>query len=129
MKTKSFLAAGIAGGVIDFLLGWLFYGILFKDYLPGSENENLLFIFLGCLTFGLFVSYIFVKLANITTGLTGLKAGAAIGLLNSLYISFFSFAAREPDYNLFAIEIVVGITMGALVGAAIGAVNGSLSKN
>ncbi len=29
MKTKNFLVAGIAGGIVDFLLEWLFYGIIF----------------------------------------------------------------------------------------------------
>ncbi len=40
MKTKNFLVAGLAGGITDFLLGWLFYGIIFKDTFPQPEESS-----------------------------------------------------------------------------------------
>ncbi len=58
MNFKNFLIAGIVGGIVNFLLGWVFYGMLFKDLYPEDENTNLTLIFLGCITFGLFMSYI-----------------------------------------------------------------------
>ena len=78
MKTKNFLVSGIVGGIVDFLLGWLFYGIIFINTFPQpEENSNtMIFIFLGCMTFGLFVSYSGTKGAQRTTARTGAKAGA-----------------------------------------------------
>jgi hypothetical protein len=78
MKTKNFLVSGIAGGIADFLLGWLFYGMLFKDSFPQPEesSNSMVMIFLGCITFGLFMAYIFTKWANISTAATGAKVEA-----------------------------------------------------
>ena len=39
MKTKNFLGSGVAGGITNFLLGWVFYGTLFKDYFPAPEES------------------------------------------------------------------------------------------
>ncbi|MET0759557.1 MAG: hypothetical protein ABWZ56_04000 [Flavobacterium sp.] len=126
MKIKNFLLAGIAGGIADFLLGWLLYGIVFKDYFP-SEMPNMLFIFLGCMTFGFFISYIFIQWASISNYLTGLKAGAMIGIFIGLMTNFFMRASSmDVDYQNFGIDLVIGIVMGALVGAVVAAVNGKL---
>ena len=58
MKTKNFLISGIAGGIVDFFLGWIFYGMLFKDSFPQPEESSnaMVMIFLGCITFGLFIA-------------------------------------------------------------------------
>ena len=64
MKTKNFLASGLAGGIVYFLLGWLFFGILFVDLFPSQPEEDtqtMLMILLGCITYGLFIAYIFGK--------------------------------------------------------------------
>lgn len=129
MKTKNFLVSGFAGGVANFLLGWLFYGILFKDTFPQPEESNntMLMIFLGCLAFGLFMAYIFTKWAQITTAVTGAKAGAIIGLFLGLYFDFFQMAMNsDATAQLFAIDVALSIVIGAIVGAVIAAVNGKL---
>ncbi|MFM2213693.1 MAG: hypothetical protein RL427_956, partial [Bacteroidota bacterium] len=64
MNVKNFMVGGIVGGVADFLMGWLLYGILLKDTFPkpqGAGPENMLFIFLGCLCFGFLLSFIFAQ--------------------------------------------------------------------
>jgi hypothetical protein len=127
MNVKFFLVSGIVGGIIQFLLGWLFYGILFKNSFPTDGNENMLFIFLGCMTFGFFVSYIFTKWARISNAATGLKAGAVIGLFMSLYSNFFmNSMTSEINYQTMGLDIVITIVMAALVGAVIALVNGKL---
>ena len=57
MKAKNFIAAGLAGGIVDWLLGWLFYGFLFKITFPQPEetSKSMVLILLGCLVFGLFI--------------------------------------------------------------------------
>ena len=130
MKTKNFLGSGIAGGIADFLLGWLFYGILFKDYFPGPTEENsqaMIMIFLGCITFGLFIAYIYTRWAQITTAATGGKAGALIGLFVGLFYNFFNMAMNtEATFQLFALDVAISIIMTAIIGALIGMVNGKM---
>lgn len=126
MNVKNFLGAGIAGGIVNFLLGWVFYGILFKDLYPEDENMNLTFIFLGCMTFGLFVSYIFTKWAGITQALTGVKAGAIIGFFNSLGMNFFIFSSKPLNLQNMLIDVAISIIMGAIIGASVALVNGKM---
>nr|WP_315176982.1 hypothetical protein [uncultured Flavobacterium sp.] len=127
MNVKNFLVSGIVGGIVEFLLGWLFYGILFKNSFPTNGNENMLFIFLGCMIFGFFVSYIFTKWAGISNVATGLKAGAVIGLFMSLYSNFFmNSMTAEVNYQTMGLDVAITVVMAALVGAVIALVNGKL---
>ncbi|GAB1857435.1 hypothetical protein MHTCC0001_22710 [Flavobacteriaceae bacterium MHTCC 0001] len=130
MKTKNFLISGIVGGIVDFLLGWLFYGIIFKNTFPQPEEsgQTMLFIFLGCLTFGLFMSYIYNRWAQIATATTGAKAGAIIGLFIGLFYNFFGLAMQPAKtFDLAALDVGISIIMSSIVGAVIGAINGKLS--
>lgn len=127
MNVKNFIVGGIVGGIADYLLGWLFYGILFKENFGGKDPENMLFIALGCMTFGFFISYIFTKWAQISTWATGLKAGAVIGLFCGLQSNFFSNSMNAtPDYQIIGLDMAIMIVMGAIVGAVVGAVNGMM---
>ncbi|WP_242085186.1 hypothetical protein [Aestuariivivens sediminis] len=129
MKTKNLLAAGVAGAVVNYLLGWVFYGMLFKDSFPQPEEsvQSLLMIFLGCLTLGLFMAYIFIQWAQISTGTTGAKAGAVISLFVALYYDFFQLAMNsEVTYQMVGLDVILMVVMGAITGAVIGAVNGKM---
>jgi len=129
MKTKDFLIAGIVGGIVDFLLGWLFYGIIFKNTFPQPEESTntMLFIFLGCITFGLFVAYIYTRWAQISTAATGAKAGAIIGLFFGLFSNFFDMAMNpEAVLNIAALDVGISVVMTTIIGAVIGLVNGKL---
>jgi hypothetical protein len=129
MKTKNFLAAGIAGGITNFLLGWLFYGILLKDQFPQPEEstETMVLIFLGCLSLGLLFAYIFTKWAQISTAASGAKAGLIIGLFIGLYVDLFNLAMLpDATLQLFAMDLGVTIVLSSIVGAVIGAVNGKI---
>ena len=129
MKTKNFLVSGIAGGFTAFIVGWLLYGILFKDSFPqpAESPHSMILIALGSLTFGLLIAYIFVKWAQISSVASGLKAGAIIALFLSLYYNFFYMAmSEEVIYQMFALDLALSIVMGAIVGAIVAMVNGKL---
>jgi riboflavin transporter FmnP len=130
MKMKNFLLAGIAGGITDFLLGWVLYGILFMDYFGGAEPMSMQFIGFGCLTFGFLIAYIYVRWANLVTFITGLKAGAGIGLFMGLMRNFFDLSMKTGavDWQKFAVDVVISVVMGAIVGGVVAVVNGALSK-
>lgn len=128
MKMKNFWLAGIAGGITDFILGWLLYGMLFRDYFGGGE-PNLGLIFGGCLAFGFLISYIFVRWANILTFATGLRAGVAIGVIMGLMNNFFRWSMENPvNWEQFAVDVAICAVMTAIVGGVVGAVNAALSK-
>jgi hypothetical protein len=126
MNVKNFLVSGIVAGIVNFLLGWVFYGILFKDIYPQNENMNMLFIFLGCMTSGLFIAYIFTKWAGITNPITGIKAGAVIGLFTSLSMNFFMYSSMSVNYQNLALDVIITIVISAFMGAAIAFVNGKM---
>ncbi|HZW62794.1 MAG TPA: DUF1761 domain-containing protein [Flavobacteriaceae bacterium] len=131
MSVKNLSVSGIVGGVVNFLLGWLFYGMLFKDSFPQpEENPNtMIFIFLGCLTYSLFIAYIFAQWAQIKTLATGAKAGAVIGLFMGLCYNFFNFA-MSPDWTtqLFFLDTAISVVMTGITGAAIAMVLGKVSQ-
>ena len=66
IMTKNLLFSGMAGTIVYFLLGWLFYGILFPDLVNEGESTSLLYIFLGCLFYSFIYAVIFTRWANIT---------------------------------------------------------------
>jgi len=126
MNVKNFLVSGVVGGIVNFLLGWVFYGMLFKDIYPEGENMNLLFTFLGCLTSGLFIAYIFTKWAGITNPVTGIKAGAVIGFFTSLSMNLFMYSNRTVNYQNMALDVIITIVISAFMGAIIAFVNGKM---
>ncbi|WP_395045509.1 hypothetical protein [Flavobacterium sp.] len=129
MNVKNFIVGGIVGGIVDFLLGWLLWGKLFIDFFPAADESkmNMLFIFLGCMTFAFFISYIFSKWAAISTTISGATAGATIALFLSLFNNFFYYSNNlTPDYKVIVIDVVLTIICGAVVGAIIGLINGKM---
>lgn len=124
MDAKIFLVSGVVGGIVNFLLGWLLYGIIFIDQFPVKEGEvmNMALIALGSLVWGLFVAYIFTKWAHISTWMTGLQAGAIVGLFLALYYDLFynsMKATTDVNWQMFGLDIVITIVITAVSGAAI----------
>ncbi len=126
MNTKNFIVGGIVGGIVNFLLGWIFYGMLFKDLYPETPDTKLEFIALGCLTFGFLVSFIFTRLAGITNPRVGLTVGAVIGFLNGLSMNFFMYSGMPLNAQNMITDIAICTITGALMGAAIALVNGKM---
>lgn len=130
MKTKNIVISGLIGGIVVFLLDGLFYSVIFKDYFPSTDvnDFSLLYILIGELIYGLFVSYILIKWAQITAFTVGAKAGALIGLFLALYISFFHLALMaDATVTVAALDTGIMILTSAVMGGLIGVVNGKLS--
>ena len=128
MNLKNFIVGGIVGGIINYLLGWLLWGILFKDsFQSDPEKMNMLFIFLGCMTTGFFLSYIYIRWAHISTLIGGLVAGAIIGLFMGLNSVFFgNESVLEPNMKLLVLNLALMITSTSITGAVIGLVFGKM---
>ncbi|MBK9256332.1 MAG: hypothetical protein IPM42_12665 [Saprospiraceae bacterium] len=131
MNTNKIVVAGIIGGVFSFFLGWLLWGILFKDMgasgMASVARADADFIMwamvVSNLAFGFLLAYIYVQWASIATWLTGAKAGALIGLLMGISFDFSMFAMTTmfANINEILMDIVLNVVYVALTGAVIGA--------
>lgn len=130
MNVKNFLIGGIVGGIVDFLMGWLVYGILLKDTFPkpeGAGAENMMFIFLGCMFFGFMLSYIFAQGEGVTRCVPGIKLAIGIALFMSLSNNFFNSMYKDiMDVKMVAIDTIAFMVIAAIVGATISVVNGKM---
>lgn len=112
--------------MVYWLLGWLFYGILFTEIYPPSDNQNMVYIYLGCLTFALLLGYIFNQWAGISTLMSGLYAGALIGFLYGLSMNFFMYSNMEPNMSNMLLDVVLNAVSGGVTGAVMGLVIGKM---
>lgn len=126
MNTKNFITGGIIGGIVNFFLGWIFYGMLFKDLYPQTGNENLLFVFLGCLTFGFLVSQITINWAKAKDFSSGTKIGIIVGLFYGLSMNFFMYSSMKVNYENMAIDVIINIVSTGILGGVIASINGKL---
>ena len=133
MDTKKFLIGTVVGGFTYFILGYLFYGLLFMDYFNGNlgsatgvyKTDDLIWwsLLLGNFAGAGLLTYIFLMWAHISTFQSGLRAGTVIGLLMTLSWDLISYATSNI-LNLQAslMDVVIGTIMTAIAGGAIGAV-------
>lgn len=131
MNIQKTLLATIAGFVALFGLGFLIYVLIFSSTQFTTEAASSVTreFFPGIIAFevlyALFVTIIFQRWAGISTFITGLKAGAVIGLLLGLCTSLWLFSTTtlyDPNivwwYALtFAIRFGVA---GGLIGWVLG---------
>lgn len=130
-NTKT-IVAGLIGGVVYFLLGWLFYGILLADFFAENtgtagnvmrpEDEMIMWaLLLGNLLWGYFIAYVFNQWAQITTWDGGAKAGALIGVLVMMSLGLIWYGTSTIGTELSGfVDVVVSGVMSAIAGAVIG---------
>lgn len=136
MDAKKRILATLAGFVVFFLLGWLFYGILLMDFNAANsgtasgvmreETEMVWWaLILGNLFQAYLIVYIFGKWANITTFSGGFSAGLIIGLILGFAVNL-SWYGTMNITNLTAalVDPFVSGVMMAITGGVIGWVLG-----
>lgn len=121
--------AGMAGGVIFFLLGWLVYGIILMDFM--SENSGLppslqkkmpdmLPLAIANLAWGFLFALILGKWSTYLTIGQGAMRGAILALLVALFIDLSIYATTTIFNAKCLIADVIAMTaIGAIGGAAI----------
>jgi uncharacterized membrane protein len=134
VSSKRFLLATLAGGVTAFVTGFLIYGVATDSFFranPGSavgtmkDVPDFVYLSLGQLMFGLFLTVLLGKWIGATTAGTGLQVGAVAGLLMGLAVDLtnlgvlnvMNLTATLVDPLLWAVQL-------GLSGAAVGAVLG-----
>ena len=133
-----FIVGGIVGGVVLFLLGYLFYGIVFASYLESVTTkqapavmrpmEALYFpgLIVGNLISGFLIAFVFLKAKTSTVG-AGLITGAILGFLVSagvdctIYGTTYMFKLK----GLIA-DVCISTMMMAIAGAVIAPIMGKM---
>lgn len=129
MNVKNFIVGGIVGGIVDFLIGWVVYGMILKDTFPmePGAKENMMFIFLGCMSFGFLVSWVFSQGEGISNVGAGIKMALGIALFMALASNFFMNMTKETmDIKLTLIDVVASMVLATGVGAAVAMVNSKM---
>ena len=136
MDTKKLLLSTLAGTVVSFLLGFLFYALLLENFFEANvgtaqnvakANPSLLLIFLAQLCQSLLLAYIFLRWAGIKTFATGAQAGAIIGLLMALTYDLMLLGTSNVSTPIATVvDIVVMTIMMAITGGIIGLVLGKM---
>ncbi|MDH3710602.1 MAG: hypothetical protein OER04_11970 [Cyclobacteriaceae bacterium] len=135
MDTKKFVMGTVVGGIVYFLLGFVFYGVLFEGFFTanagsatGVMNTEMAWwpLILGNLALAALITYIFLNWAGITTFAGGLKGGALIGFLMAVSFDMIMLDTTNiMTLNAALVDILIATIMGAIAGGIIGAVLGS----
>jgi hypothetical protein len=140
MSSNKFLIGTLVGGITFFLLGYLFYGLALSSFFmnhtvaPSGSMKNMdqivwWALILGNLTSAALLSYIFLKLGNISSFGSGASTGIAIGFLMSFSMGLIRFATENSlDLTGTFTSVVVGTVMTAIAGGVIGALFGRGKK-
>lgn len=139
MNTKNLIIGGLVGGVLFFLLGWLFYGTLLAQYFtdhPGTATnvarpiEEMVWwsLILGNILLGFLFAYLFVRI-GIATVTNGLITGAIIGFLMCLAIDLTIYGTTNiMSKRAMAADIAAFTVMSAIVGAVLGGLYNKLNQ-
>lgn len=135
MNSKNYFLAGILGGIVYFLLGWLVYGMLLMNYMEENAGlalgvnrvEMLLWsIGLGSLLYGFFLSYIFSCVGQVKTAAAGAKSGAWVGFLVAGAIDFTMYGTTNiSTLNAVAVDILAATVIVSITGAVVAWVLGA----
>jgi len=138
MDIKKLIIGGITGGILFFLLGWLIYGILAKDFMdshpgtvPGVDRteELMIYLALGNLVLGFLVTYIFLK-ANVRALSDGFVTAGIIGMLMSASYDCILYATTNiASKKLMLADVISFTVMMAIGGAVISQVLRKLNKH
>jgi len=138
MSTQKILIAGVAGGVVFFLLGWLLYGILFMNFFEGQMGSasgvnkdpmDYWALIVGNIAWGILLAVIFGRWAGIKTLATGATAGAVIGLLAGISWDFTMYGTTNlSTMTGVIVDILIVTVMSAVTGAVVGMVLGRDGK-
>ena len=135
MNSNKFLLGGIAGGIVFFLLGYVFYGMLFKSFFDENGMATNMDSFVwwaliaGNLVSGLLIAYILSK-ANVASVAGGASVGFVAGLLMSLSFDLVMYGVGHGLSSLKALaaDVAIAAVVAAITGGVIGWVYGMGKK-
>jgi hypothetical protein len=138
MNSQKFIVGGIVGGIAYFILGWVIYGMLLRDFMSSNSSANLMradsdmiwwALIVGNLAMGFLLAYVIGKGSSVSIG-SGAGTGFVLGLLISLGADLISYATTTTMSSLkgVAADVAALAVMSAIVGAVVGWVMGMSKK-
>ena len=129
MITKKVLIGSVVGGIAYFLLGWIIYGILMKDYCAANFGQEgmraeadmvLRAMGLANIAAAMLMALIF-SWANINSLLSGARVGAIIGFLTavSIDLSMYAMTTMFKNWSALFVDVLLVTLMSAIAGAVI----------
>jgi hypothetical protein len=136
MNTNKFLIGGIIGGIANFFLGWVVWGMLLMNFMKEhtSDAGNAVMradadmiwwaMIAGNLAFGFLLSYILVK-GNAKSVGAGATMGAVVGLLSSIGMNLINHSLSTSLIDSGAITaILVAVAASTVLNAVVGGIIG-----
>ena len=133
MNAKLIIATLITA-VVNFLLGWLVFGLLLMDFYTANtthydglmkEMPNLLFIFLSGLLYAFLLAFIFDRWAGIRNFRKGFTAGLLLGFLIMTGFDLYFLAGMNLfNARVVIVDIIVNTIFGGILGGVTGLVLG-----
>ncbi|MBK9153800.1 MAG: hypothetical protein IPM25_06225 [Chloracidobacterium sp.] len=138
MRLATF-AAGLAGGIVMFLLGFLFYAVLFATYFQenmvqyaGLMKDPPVFwaIFVFNIVWAFLIAFVLDHWAKLSGWAEGAKTGAIIMFLVGLAtnLDFYAFLNLHKALAPVIVHLIVMIILGAGAGATAGVVLGFFNR-
>jgi len=134
MNSQKFIVGGVVGGILYFLLGYVFYGLLLKGFFDSNgmavnmDNVKWWAMIVGNLAGGFLLAYILTK-GNVSTAGGGAGTGFVVGLLMSLSFDLVMFGiGKGMELKGVAADVAVAAIMTAIIGAVVGWVLGMSKK-
>jgi hypothetical protein len=139
--TKKLILAAIAGSVVQFLLGWIVYGILLAGFM-GSHMKHydglmkdmdsgsfMVLVYLSGLTMSLFIAFVFQRWAKFEKFFLGLTGGMVIGFFMALSYDLFSYSSMNlVEFPGVIVDVIANTCIVGIVGAVIAGVLGYGSR-
>jgi hypothetical protein len=134
MNSQKFVIGGIVGGILYFLLGYVFYGMLLKSFFDNNgmavNMDNMVWwaMIVGNLAGGFLLAYILSK-GNVATAVGGAGTGFVVGLLMSLSFDLVMYGiGKGMTLKGVAADVAAAAVMTAVIGAVVGWVLGMSKK-
>ena|SRR5689334_8881829 len=134
MNSQKFVVGGIVGGVLYFLLGYVFYGLLLKSFMDSNgmavnmETITWWAMIVGSLASGFLLTYVLSK-AGVATAGGGAGTGFIVGLLMSLSTDLLMYGiGHGMTLKGIAGDVAAAAVMTAIIGAVVGWVLGMSKK-
>jgi hypothetical protein len=135
MNSQKFILGGLVGGILYFLLGYVVYGMLLKNFFDQNgmavNMDNIVWwaMIVGNLAAGFLLAYILGK-ANVSSVVGGAGVGFIVGLLMGLSFDLTMYGIGHGLTSLQAVacDVAAGAVITAISGAGIGWVLGMSKK-
>jgi hypothetical protein len=134
MNSQKFIVGGVVGGILYFLLGYVFYGLMLKSFFDSNgmavNMDNMVWwaMIVGNFAGGFLLAYILSK-GNVATAGAGAGVGFIVGLLMSLSFDLMMYGVgKGMSLKGIAADVALAAVMTAIIGAVVAWVLGMSKK-